>query len=121
MRISLDCEADVRTSLVHARFIASEEVLSECVRPFLSYKDMKLPPCSISASFKEADDGIEVTLSSDAYAAFVYLDSGDAGKNFSDNFFDLLPGQSRTVFLATEMSASDAKNRITISSLASTR
>ena len=118
---SLDCEADVRTSLVHARFIAGEEVLSECVRPFLSYKDMKLPPCSISASFKEADGGIEVTLSSDAYAAFVYLDSGDAGKNFSDNFFDLLLGQSRTVFLATEMSASDAKNRITISSLASTR
>lgn len=70
-------------------------------------KELKLQPAHIKATV----EGNSVKLTSDRYARGIYLSlEGDADHHFSDNYFDLLPGEERTVGLSTTL-APDAVQR----------
>lgn len=73
--------------------------LSGDVRPVTRFferpKDLLLPPVRIEEQW-ETD---RVTLRSDLFAHFVYLEGNLEGLELSDNYFDLLPGTSRTISL----------------------
>ena len=58
-------------------------------------------------------------MSSDKYARLVKVESSKSTLPFSDNFFDLLPGQKKTVTIKkdTSISTTELRNSITTYSL----
>ena len=77
------------------------------VRP----KDLKLQPAHLQWTMK----GDELTITSDAYARGIYLSlDGDPDHHFSDNYFDLLPGETRTVTVETTLPRADLQRRISL-------
>lgn len=68
------------------------------VRFFERPKDLLLPPARLEVAW-EAD---RVTVSSPVFAQFVHLEGTLEGFEIADNYFDLLPGQSRTLQFTDE-------------------
>ena len=58
---------------------------------------LRLPLADIKVSATAKDGKVSLTLTADKFARFVGLFSPLAETPFSDNFFDLMPGESRTV------------------------
>jgi beta-mannosidase len=58
-----------------------------------------------------------LTVSAPALAKNVFIDVGNATISLSDNYFDLLPGESKTVELTSTLSLPELKNLIKIKSL----
>ena len=48
---------------------------------------------------------VDITLSADRFAYLVRLSTGKESTRFSDNFFDLEPGESRTISLTDQESS----------------
>jgi beta-mannosidase len=66
---------------------------------FKSPKALKLPRAKIKTSINNTSRKEEITLQSKTLAKNVFLLSDDSETSFSDNFFDLLPGESKTVYI----------------------
>jgi beta-mannosidase len=66
---------------------------------FGAIKDLQLVPAAKpGVSFAQVDaNTIDVHLSAEAYLLFVSLECERAGPRFSDNYFDLRPGDARTI------------------------
>ena len=64
---------------------------------FVPTKELKLPETVIRKKVKYTERGCEVTLSSPVLAKDVFIEIPVQGARFSDNFFDLLPGEKRVV------------------------
>jgi beta-mannosidase len=79
---------------------SGEKILSRNNFYFLPVKDLRLPPPRITRTITDLQDGYRITLTTDKLAKNVFL-SADAKGTFSDNFFDLLPGETRTVEFRT--------------------
>lgn len=75
----------------------------------MPYK-MQLPKANLTVTRADSGDGGILMISSDSYARVVTL---DADADFSDNYFDLLPGESRAI--AWTNPAKDFDGKIDIS------
>ena len=82
LRISLECEGCERISKTYL---------------FAPEKKLDLPKASLSLTKHIKGDEIEITLKADKFARLVRLESRLSVLPFSDNFFDLLPGEEKTV------------------------
>lgn len=82
LRISLECEGCERISKTYL---------------FAPEKKLDLPKASLSITKQIKGDEIEITLKADKFARLVRLESSLSVLPFSDNFFDLLPGEEKTV------------------------
>lgn len=60
-------------------------------------KDLDLPLTNISCKVKQAEGSCEITLRSSKLAKDVFIEIPLQGARFSDNFFDLLPGETRKI------------------------
>ncbi|MBQ7117473.1 MAG: hypothetical protein IJN88_04615, partial [Clostridia bacterium] len=90
---------DVKTTgLVLSLFEDGEETAKK-IFLFDEEKNLLLPKATINAEKKIVGDRVEITLIADKYARLVRLESGSV-QNFSDNCFDLLPGESRKITIA---------------------
>ncbi len=65
---------------------------------FKPFKDLKLPNHEINYSILEKLDRFQITLKSKTFVKDVML-SINSLNNFSDNFFDLVPYKTKTVFI----------------------
>ncbi len=78
---------------------------SEYLHYFVSPKDLKLTKdkkeTEISIEIDKTKEGFRVTLSSKTLQKNVFLMTDTKGK-FEDNFFDLLPNESKIIFFSTE-------------------
>ena len=72
---------------------------------FVKPKDLDLPEADLNLSVSKVKDGFMIDLSSEVLQKNVYLFSSEKGQ-FSDNYFDLLPGTVKSVFFKTK--ATDA-------------
>ena len=63
----------------------------------LKTKDLNLPDVKISKTVKVKKGLIEVTLKADKLAKDVFIEIPVQGAKFSDNFFDLLPNETKIV------------------------
>jgi len=61
--------------------------------------------------------GFDITLKADKLAKNVYLQMGDEEGFFSDNYFDMLPGESVTINLKTDISEEKLKEVLTLRTL----
>lgn len=71
-------------------------VLARRPHYFASFRDIELPPAKVTVEEVPGSGGSAFKLSTDALARQVWLHAEEEGV-FSDNFFDLIPGQPVTV------------------------
>lgn len=64
-------------------------------------KDQNLPQANIRYKIKQEDGRCEVTLQSKQLARDVFIEIPYQGARFSDNFFDLLPGETRKITITS--------------------
>ncbi len=105
-------------AIIHAEFrIGNGSAATYSNNYILVYpKDLKLQPTHIAWQVEDATpSSLSIKLKSDCYARGVFLSlNGDSDHRFSDNYFDLLPGQERIVTLETALPASEARHRLNI-------
>lgn len=68
---------------------------------FVSPKDLKLPQGDIQQKITKNDAGFSIELSSKVLQKDVFLYSNEKG-HFSDNFFDMLPNETKVIQFKTE-------------------
>ena len=100
---------------------AKRETVAESIYYFAYPKDQKLPAARISIRSKWLKSGqLELTLKTDRLARDVFVEIPLQGVRFSDNFFDLLPGQSKRIVLTSPTGKFPADSPIRIHHLQET-
>jgi len=91
---------DVRTDFLYVRFFSDGRVLSENRHFFTQVKDLAIPETNLGVKLvSRSEKTADVRIYSDGYARLVQLKfEGDAEPiSYSDNFFDLINGDGRTI------------------------
>jgi beta-mannosidase len=98
--------------------------LSEAGKPvsralvfFNSAKTMALPDPEITASIAPGEGGYALTLTAGRLARAVWVGFGDTDATVSDNAFDLLPGESVTLRVASAADLATLRGTLTVRSL----
>jgi len=76
---------------------------------FKDIKDLQLPKPTITNTVTQTKTGYVVTVTSDKLAKNIYLQTEKNGY-FTDNYFDLLPGESKTVEFKSQSFGFTSKN-----------
>ncbi len=90
--------ADTSNLLLQAQFSNNGHIISENHIFLASPKYMVLPDVNMKPSFRFSNNKVEIILHSDVLAKNVLLQC-DKGF-FSDNYFDILPGETKTITLS---------------------
>ena len=77
------------------------EVLSDEIYYFAHPKDQLLPKAPLQWQVKQKKGYCEVTVKADKLARDIFIEVPVQGVRFSDNFFDLLPGQKKKVIITS--------------------
>src|SRR5208283_4539183 len=64
--------------------------------------EIHLPPAPLKTELTNAGDSYRLKISSPVLAKSVYISFGEADAEVSDNYFDLLPGQSVEITIKTK-------------------
>ena len=109
---------DVKNTGVLLSLIEDGEETVRRVFLFEQEKKLNLPKTTLTAEKRINGDTVEITVTADKFARLIRLES-ESVKNFSDNCFDLLPGESKTVTIAVGdgISAEKLMNSIKVISL----
>ncbi len=82
-------------------------------------KKLDLPRVKITTKIEQVNDGYQITLSGDRLAKNVFLQTAAEG-NFTDNYFDLLPGERKTVLFKTKGIIENPQSAFKVKSLVET-
>lgn len=97
-----------------------EEVVARNTLYFKSVKDLQLLKPNVEYTIVKEERNYEINISSDVLAKNVFLTLGDEDGFFSDNYFDVLAGESVNIKLETELSLEEIKKVIQLRTLDST-
>ena len=78
---------------------------------------MAYPEVRVDTAAAATDSGIRLTLRCDGFARGVCLGLNDAEGFFSDNYFDLMPGQPVSVEVRTDLTPGEFVRLLTIKTL----
>ena len=103
-----------------AKLLDNDNLLSEKTALFVPEKNLDLPKDKIKLETEFKNGLAFVSVSSTAYKRFVQLQLQDSVKPFSDNYFDLLPNEVKTVIVEIPdgMSAREFAEKLSVRSLA---
>lgn len=108
---------DVSMNFVAAELLVDGKLASKNLLFFELPKDLALPTPKIATDVAKAADAFAVTVSTDVLARNVFLAAGDLDATYSDNFFDLLPGESVTIQVKTSATLDQLKAALKVMSL----
>lgn len=91
------------------------------VRILAAPKEAALPAAEIAREVRPVAGGYEVTLSADRFARAVWLTIDGTDHHFSDNYFDLLPGERRTVSVRTPLPQAEFERQLRVLHMQQTR
>lgn len=80
-------------------------------------KNMNYMAPEYKVNIKAAGDGYDVTIGSDMFARGVFLSLEGIDNFFSDNYFNVMPGMSRTIHVTTPLSENDFRKQLKIISM----
>lgn len=107
--------------LIQLRLMQGSQVLHQNLIYFVAPKDLKLPTQpDIAAQVQSTGDHYTIHLRTSALAKNVYLDFPTAEGFFSDNYFDIIPGQPVTLTFKPQAQVSLTINDLKIRSLVDT-
>ena len=84
---------------------------------FTPMKDIRLPQPEIKTTVEAAGDGFRLTLHSSQLARDVYVSFADLDARFSDNYIDLLPGETAQILVKSKASLEQLRQQIKVVSL----
>ena len=108
---------DSKNQLLTAELDEGNTKLSSNVFYFRPVKELNLPAPKVESSVQQVEDGFEISLKSDRLAKNLYLTIGDENGFFSDNYFDLLPGENVTIKLKTSITKEQLDKSLAIQTL----
>lgn len=92
----------LKKSGILVRLYKDGEVISRKTFLFSQEKNLLMPKTKLTLEAKTEGDSIAVKVTADKFARLVCVSSDISLKPFSDNYFDLLPGESKTVYIPFE-------------------
>lgn len=103
--------------VITAAFTDAQGIIYQNNYFLMKQKDIRFPKTTINYEVVTTDGGVEVTLSSPKFARAVFLSIEGIDNFFEDNYFDLLPGKSKSVKVTTSLSAADFRKQLKVVSL----
>lgn len=100
---------------------SEEHITMEALHFFEKVKHLELENPTIQSSVKKLEDGYEISLSTDKLAKNIQLSIQGEPIKFSDNFFDLLPKQTKVIYFKSERDLNNISDNLKIKSLFDTR
>lgn len=111
-------DADRNNIVVSVEFVADKVYTNNY---FLTkQKNINYPKVNIKKSIESLNAGFKVSLTSDKFARGVFLSIEGINNFFSDNYFDILPGQTVTLTVKTDASEADFRKQLQVMSMADT-
>jgi len=107
---------DARLVLI-SRLKDEKGIMAEELKYFRLPKDLKLSPPEIATKITKSKDGCVFELSCRALARSVVLSCGDDECFFSDNYFDLPPGEIKRIEYKTSLDEEGVKRQLKTISL----
>ncbi len=98
------------------KLLQGSRLLASNLCYFSSPKDLKLQRPVITKTISASDEGFSITLTTDKLVKDLYLDTDEKGL-FSDNYFDLLPGEKTIVTFKTEEKINNFADKLNLFSL----
>lgn len=117
LTLSQESAGTLEQSFIVATLTVPGEPVSRSVTYLVPTKEVKLPPANIHAGVTKDGDGLIVTLRTDTLARSVRLFSPDDSAVFEDNYFDLLPGEARSVRVKTGVAPENFDSTLEVRSL----
>ena len=119
---ALDTAQKRRNAYLAFSFTSGGETLSAGTVLFVKAKHFSFLAPKIGAEIAETDDAFRIRLTAGAFARFVELDLREADGIFDDNYFDLTPGEEKTVTLrkanlSRALTAAQLEEQLTVRSL----
>jgi beta-mannosidase len=111
---------DKKRSVLVVSLTQGDKELYRTTKYFKKIKDLDLPLPHIVAKTEKTDKGVKVTVSTNVLAKNVYLSFEDYDGWFTDNFFDMLPGETRTVVFETKENITDPGGEFRVRSIRDT-
>jgi beta-mannosidase len=102
---------------IDTQLVVSGAVVSRNLYFFDHMKNVRLPQPEIKADIASTAGGYRVTLQSAQIARDVYLAFGDQDATFSDNYIDLLPGESVQIDIKSKASLEQLRQAMKVVSL----
>lgn len=102
---------------IDAQLLVDGKPVSRNLYFFTPMKDVQLPQPEIRANLQAAGDGYRVTLQSAQLARDVYVSFADIDAKFSDNYIDLLPGESVQIEVTSKASLDQLQKGMKVTSL----
>jgi beta-mannosidase len=87
----------LKNSLLYTEVKEGDKILSSNILYFLPPKDLTLPKASVTNDIKEENGAYVLKLSTPKLVKNLYLSLENGDGFFSDNYFDILPGQTVTI------------------------
>ncbi|MGB6265887.1 MAG: glycoside hydrolase family 2 protein [Candidatus Acidiferrales bacterium] len=111
---------DPTKAFLDAELTVDGKVVSSNVLLFSAVKDLALPVPEIKSEIVQQGDSYRVRLTSNVFARDVYASVADADPDakYSDNYFDLLPGQSAEIELKSKATLEQLRAALKVVSLA---
>lgn len=89
--------------VITARFIDDKQKIYTNNYFLTRYKDIDFPKATIRTTSTPTNGGFDATVESDVFARGVFLSIEGIDNFFSDNYFDLLPGEPVTIYVTTSL------------------
>ncbi len=96
------------------------QVIGQEIHYFDVPKNLNLPETNIQTKVKQENGKITLTLSSKRLAKDVFIEFPVQGAKFSDNFYDLLPGEKRVITITAPKIKQNEKYEISVKHLRET-
>lgn len=103
---------------VNVRLTEAGKVIDTNNIYFTDFKSINLPQVNVTTAIKETDGGYEVTVASDKFARAVFLSIDGIDNFFSDNYFDVIPGEDVTINVTTSLPRDEFERQLTVTTLA---
>ena len=109
---------DTASVFVMAELVVDGKSISRNLIYLVPTKQVHLPEAHISTELTQTADGYHLKLSSPVLARSVYVTFGAASAEVSDNYFDLLPGETVDVAVKSRETLDRLKTNLHVVSLA---
>lgn len=105
--------------VIHVRFTDKQGKVYTNNYVLLKQKEMHYPTVQLTSSIAPLEKGtFALTVKADKFARAVFLQIDDLKSSYSDNYFDVLPGETHRILIETKLSLAALQKNLKIQSLA---
>ena len=109
--------ADASDVIAVANLSAGGAEISRNLTYLVPVKNVHLPQAPLGAEISERNGAFEIRITSPVLARSVYLSFGDLDVSLSDNYFDVLPGETIEIHATSSALLAELKSKLKVISL----